>query len=108
MGICFEGTTNKNYLMVNTATFHLKDGGTITIDRKETEYEINDNALSMIWRNCYLWAINGYHVFNSEFCNLDREEMVELLKDAKVTLELEDDADEDYTVDIQEWFLCYV
>ena len=58
------GKTNHDYCMVNTAIFHLKDGGTITIDRDETEYDVcpidgGEYNLSMLWRGCYLWAINS-------------------------------------------------
>ena len=101
------GKTNHDYCMVNTAIFHLKDGGTITIDRDTTEYVTQPIAggeynLSMLWRGCYLWAINGRSFIKTEndrgIYQFDSEELTKLLEGATLELELEDDADEDYII----------
>ncbi len=108
MRIVFECKKNKNYCMVNTTIFHLKNGTTITIDRKCTEYGIDDNGnLEMNWSECYIWAINGRNIFGGNYAYLeDAFETLELLKDATVELELEDDApDEDYKVEVKE--VCF-
>ncbi len=106
MRIEIYGNTNKNYCMVNTAKFHLKNGGIITVDREETEYTVNTeiNQLSMLWKGVYLWAVNDCYLFDGE----DRvypnaEEFIELISGATLELELEDDADEDYVVTDITW-----
>ena len=55
MKLEFRAKTNKPYVMINAAVFHLKTGGTITIDRDATEYDIEDGKLSMTWRGIYIW-----------------------------------------------------
>jgi len=107
------GTTNHDYCMVNTAIFHLEDGGTITIDRDETEYSISPNDdgtynLSMLWNGCYLWAINDKTVIESEsdgrVYNLNSWSLARLLECATLELSLEDDApDQDYQITNLHW-----
>lgn len=97
MNISFVAKTNKDYCMVNTAIFHLKQGGTITVDRGRTEYSITNGILSMEWISCYIWAINGEKVFSEEVSVLS-DNFAHLLEDAWVKFELEDDADDDYSV----------
>ena len=101
MDISFNARTNKDYMMINTAIFHLKDGGTITIDRDETFYTLENNVLDMTWHNVYIWEINGYNVF--ETLAYPTEDLVDLLDGAWVELVLEDDADTDYTVTDITW-----
>lgn len=97
MRIEFLAKTNKDYLMVNVARFELAGGGTLTIDRDETEYTIEDGNLSMLWRDCYIWEINGVSLEECLVINNDAFE--ELMDGAKlIELELEDDADDDYEV----------
>lgn len=97
MVIEFRAKTNKEYCMVNTATFHLGDGGTVTIDRCCTSYSIVGHDLSMTWSDCYLWEINGIQVMGKEFTDLS-DDFPRLLEGAWIELALEDDADEDYEV----------
>lgn len=98
MRIEFTAKTNKDYLMVNEAIFHLKTGGTLTLDRESTEYTIEDGNLSMEWFNIYLWAINDIAIFINEPTAFVNESIANLLEGSWVELILEDDADEDYAI----------
>lgn len=103
MRLDFTGKTNKNYVMVNTAIFALKDGGTVTIDRGCTEYTIKDGRFRMMWGDCYLWRFNDVNIFNTPYYP-DKEAFVKLLKGATLLkLEAEDDADEDYEITDVQW-----
>ena len=103
MNIYFTAKTNKDYVMINSATFRLKTGTEIVIDRKETYYDIDDNFnLDMEWSGCYLWAIDGNYIYDKEY--LLNDDAIELLKTAElVSLDLEDDADSDYKVTDIKW-----
>jgi hypothetical protein len=105
MNLIFKARTNKDYCMINTAVFHLVNGGTITIDRKQTRFSITDGVLEMEWEEIYLWAVNGENIFDSSYYPLypDEKAMRNLIKFAQVEFELEDDADEDYIVDNIRW-----
>ena len=96
--INFEGTTNKDYLMVNTARFRYPDGREVTIDRDATYYDIENGKLSMEWCGCYIWDEDAQY--------LTEEDAEELAKAELIGLELEDDADEDYCVDIETYCVC--
>jgi hypothetical protein len=103
MQINFKAKTNKDYCRINTATFTLRDGGTVTVDRDETEYTIEDGVLSMTWNNVYLWKIDGVNIVDeSPYLN---DHFADFFSTAtSVELELEDDADEDYSVtDVSFW-----
>lgn len=107
MKISFRIKTNKPYVMINTLKINLLNGTVITIDRKETEFssEESDGTRSMIWRNCYLWAINEQNIFGVEGYSIVDEyslkEFLGLIKNSTLTFELEDDVpDEDYKVEI--------
>ena len=104
MRIEFSGKTNKDYIMVNTAVFHLRDGGTVTLDRDETDYCIENGTLSMVWNGIYLWEINGVFVFGTPM--YPAEDLSKLLEGSWVELELEDDADEDYRITDVKWVIC--
>lgn len=97
MRIEFTAKTNRKVCMINNATFVLAGGGTITIDREDTEYSINKGILRMTWRNCYIWEINGVNIFSEPvFPNDDIEK---LMKGARfLKFNLEDDAGPDYKV----------
>ena len=103
MRLEFIGTTNKDYVMVNTAKFKLKSGSVITIDRDTTEYTNEDGKLDMLWRGCYMWAIDDWNIFDDETYITDEKEFEMLVEGAELELELEDDADEDYWVKIERW-----
>ena len=94
MKICFTGTTNKNYVMVNTLILkNNKDESKpdIVIDRDLTEYTIEDDGtIKMEWRGCYVW--DGENP-NYNINDLD-------LNDYEATIEAEDDAPEDYELEI--------
>ena len=105
MRIEFKGTTNKDYVMVNTAKFRLKNGSVITIDRDETEYTVEDGKIDMLWRGCYLWAIDDFNITGDDAYITDAKEFMALVNDAKLELELEDDADEDYWVHIEDMII---
>ena len=89
MRICFTGTTNKNYVMVNTLILkNNKDESKpdIVIDRDLTEYTIEDGIIKMEWRGCYEWDGENPN-YNIDYLDLD---------DYEADIELEDDAPEDY------------
>ena len=106
MRIEFNCKTNKDYVMINTAIFHLKDGGELTIDRDETEWSINeDGTMSMLFNGIYFWALNDCDIFTDEKgygyypSNENIDDVKRLLSAAIVEFELEDDADADYEVE---------
>ena len=101
MKLEFAAKTNKPYAMINAAVFRLKTGGTITVDRDTTEYDIEDGKLSMTWRNIYIWEINGENICDEPI--YPSENLIPLLEGAKVELILEDDADCNYEVKNVKW-----
>lgn len=106
MRMSFVCNTNKDYVMINTVKVTLASGSILTIDRKETEYSIDGDKLNMVWNDCYLWAIDDQHIFEDDgawFHN--QEDIQQLFKGASIEFELEDDADENYRVDIIE---CHI
>ena len=73
MRICFTGTTNKNYVMVNTLILkNNKDESKpdIVIDRDLTEYTIEDGIIKMEWRGCYEWDGENPN-YNIDYLDLD-------------------------------------
>ena len=92
MRICVKGTTNKNYVMINTLILKNKkdESKVIVIDRDLTEYTIEDGIIKMEWRGCYVW--DGENP-NYNINDLD-------LNDYEATIEAEDDAPEDYELEI--------
>ena len=101
--------TNKKVCAINIAEFTLKNGTKLTIDRKRTEYRIvqdkntGEYCVNMDWYECYLWAINDYHIFRSEEAQLfDAEEINRLLQEAVMEIIPEDDV-ADYYVDDVSW-----
>lgn len=97
MNIEFTAKTNKSYCMINTVTFRLPEGTTLTIDREITDYSIEDGELSMVWEHCYIWEINGVNIFDREFpLNSDAASLLETAE--LICVDLEDDADPDYYV----------
>ena len=111
MRICFECRTNKDYVMINTLTVMTPDRTRITFDRRETDYDISeDGILDMEWVGVYIWAINDCNIFGDVGCFPDEgertmEEIIHLLKGGVATFDLEDDADEDYSVEIISWHI---
>lgn len=106
MRITFICNTNKDYVMINTVKMTLASGSVLTIDRKRTEYSIEGDRLDMTWDDCYLWAIDDQHIFGDNgawFYN--QGDIQKLFKGVSVEFELEDDADENYKVDIIE---CHI
>ena len=103
MRITFKCRTNKDYVAVNTAKFILPTGSTITVDRDSTEWDVQDGDLTMVWRQCYIWAIDGNNIFTDGAYITDGANFEDLVADAKIVLELEDDTDEDYYVNVLEW-----
>ena len=93
MRICFNGTTNKNYVMVNTLILkNNKDESkpVIVIDRDLTEYTIEDGTIKMEWRGCYEWDGENTN-YNIDYLDLD---------DYEADIELEDDTPENYELEI--------
>ena len=99
MDIMFKCATNKNFVAINTLSLILPNGTKLTIDREETEYDIEGSRLDMTWRNCYIWAIDGYNIFGDEGSPIGGTEFKSLLHAvSSYYFELEEDAGEDYIV----------
>lgn len=102
MTLNFTAKTNKDYCRINTATFRLKSGGTITLDRDATRFSVNGDVLDMTWTGVYVWEVNGRHIFDSynpRELYVDGEELCKIIDwAAPIDFDLEDDADEDYEV----------
>lgn len=104
MRIEFSAKTNKDYCMINTATFYLKEGGSVTLDRDNSFYSIVDGKLEMEWEGIYIWEVNEECIFiNCPNLIYPGSDLVSLLEGAYVKLNLEDDADEDYAVTDIQW-----
>ena len=93
----FYGNTNRDYVMINTIVFRLKTGEEVTVDRDYTGYNIDeDGNLGMTWKGCYFWDGNIAKYLTEK----DEKELTEA---ELVGVDIEDDADEDYYVVINEW-----
>ena len=110
MDIVFKCETNKNYVAVNTLELMLPKGIRLTIDREQTEYDIEGTTLNMTWRNCYLWSLNDFNIFGEEGCQINDEYAVEqfkeLTKNAIPFFVTEDDTETDYICLIRELEAC--
>lgn len=101
MRIHFECLTNLNDVRINTLEIRLPNGTTLTLDRNETNFDIEGNNLSMTWEGCYLWSINNFCIFN-DTCSMSTNEFKELIKGALLNFVLEeDDVPENYYVQIK-------
>lgn len=99
MMLNFIGKTNKEYCMVNKLILRLKDGREVGIDRDTTYFEIDDGNLDMDWDDCYIWDHIDFKEDGKYYLS-DKDK--DLFIGAEVIeLELEDDADEDYKVEIE-------
>lgn len=101
VSINFTAKINKDYCMINTAKFHLKNGGTVTIDRENTIFSIENGNLSMTWNEIFIWAINDECIFCQN--TYPSYEIVKLLDGAWVEFDYEDEAVEDYQVSNIKW-----
>lgn len=96
----FYGTATVDICMINTITFLLSDGREVIIDRDTTEYTVENNNLSMLWRGCYIWDGGNKNY-------LDSESEINLFFNAKIIdIDIEEDAPENYNVTIYKWE-CY-
>ena len=102
MRISFKCKTNKDYVMINTVKFLLPTGTTLTVDRTTTSYDINKGILDMTWGGVYLWSIDGNNIFSDTAYITDSSGFEDLVANAKVMFLLEEDADDDYEVEILE------
>ena len=101
MCIDFVCKTNKDYVMINVAKFQYPDGREVIIERGLTKYVLStDGTLNMSWHECYFWDGNSAKP-------LERDDYEELNTAKLVELEVEEDADADYRVDIVS-FHCFV
>ena len=78
----------------NTAIFKLKSGDMITVDRDTTEFNDNkDGPYNMMWRETYLWGINGENIFY-EPAYMDND-AVRVFEDAEfVSFDLDDECED--------------
>ena len=109
MRLIIEGKTNRDDVMVNTAKVTLPSGDVYTIDRDCTEYTISTvtGYLSMTWDMCYLHMINDISPFGRNTAYLSSDDgFQDILNEGTLELELEDDADPDYVIEVAEWSFC--
>lgn len=91
--LCFVAKTNKEYCMINTLVATMPDGEEYVFDRDMTEYSINNGVLIMNWYGVYLW--DGEEPV---YIDIDSQAFKDIVINATLSFELEDDADEDYRV----------
>lgn len=99
--LCFVTKTNKGYCMINTLVATMPDGRKYVFDRDTTEYSIEDNGdLFMDWYGIYLWDADDIHIDGDEpfYIDIKNDFFKDIFEKAKLSFELEDDADEDYRV----------
>ncbi len=107
MNIIFECKTNmpKEPVMINTVTFYLKNGSYITVDRDETEVDVDrDGTFDMTWKGCYLWNINDCNIFGDNGYHINDADAIEEFKSLvgnviTAEFEVEDDAAFGYMVE---------
>lgn len=95
MNIYFKAKVKGDFdsMEINTAIFTLKNGTTITIDRKSTSYYVSkDGIMKMAWNDVYVWAVNRLHIFNEVDTNLSKNNMKKLLDEATVSFETESES----------------
>lgn len=105
----FYGKTNRDYVLINTITFRLKNGKEVTIDREYTGYDIDeDGNFGMTWRGCYFWddehddPNNPAYLTEEDIRELAEAELVEVYLDEDIDEE-DEDADGEYVVTIESW-----
>lgn len=103
MRLQIRATTNKEYVRVNTAKLKMPSGTVLIIDRNETEFSIYNGELDMVWHDCYLWGIDDDISFDVIAYLDNNNSMLRTLNKCSLSLELEDDADDDYEVTVKEW-----
>lgn len=94
--------TNKDYCMINTLVATTPDGKEYIFDRDMTEYSIKNNGvLDMSWYGVYMW--DGEE---EAYIDTDSQAFKDIVTNAKLEFELEEDAEDDYEVaDITLWLL---
>ena len=102
MNIKFIAKTNSVPPMINTAKFRLPNGKEVIIDRDSTWYSFKEISpgvlrLDMTWKKCYIWDGEEAAYFHDETGLPEGTQFVEL--------EIEDDAEEDYYVNVME---CHI
>lgn len=87
---------------INYAKFRLPSGSIVTVDRQETDYNMDEDTLSMEWCDCYLWEIDDINIFDKEYPL--GEDAVSLFSQAGLLeLSIEDDAPADWKVNVVSW-----
>lgn len=102
--------TNKDYCMINALVATTPDGTEYVFDRDMTEYSIrngstqvvkNCNVLDMSWYGVYLW--DGEE---PTYIDTDSPAFKDIVTNAKLEFELEEDAEDDYSVtNITLWYI---
>lgn len=103
MRLQVRAITNKEYVRVNTARLKMPSGTVLIIDRDETEFSICNGELDMVWHVCYLWGIDDDISFETIAYLDNNDSMCKTLNGCSLSLELEDDVDDDYEVTVEEW-----
>ena len=102
--------SNKKYVMINTIIFKLPNGSSITLDRETTEYSVSkadpyktkyyQYLITINWKGCYIWAINGYNLWDNPTLITNYIELARLIEEAEIEIVLEEDAGSDYEVEL--------
>lgn len=101
-----EARTNREYCMINTLIATMPDGRRYVFDRDETRYDFHkdettgDIILVMNWYCVYLWEADDIHIDGYEpfYIDVESDFFKDIFERAKLSFELEDDADEQYRV----------
>lgn len=86
---------NKDYCMINTLVATTPDGTEYVFDRDMTEYSIKNGVLVMNWYGVYLW--DGEEPTYIDI-DIDSQAFRDVVTNAELSFELEEDAEEDYRV----------
>lgn len=97
--------TNKDYCMINTLVATTPDGKQYVFDRDMTEYSIkNNDVLDMNWYGVYMW--DSEEPEEQTCIDTDSPAFMDIVTNAKLEFELEEDAEDDYSVtNITLWFI---
>jgi hypothetical protein len=102
MSLVLKGTTNNDNLYLNNIILIDKDGKETTIDRDNTEWGVQHGVISIELKNLYIWKIL------KDECNYSKSDINRSFQNAvDFKIEIEDDAPEEYKLDITEIYYNY-
>ena len=99
MHLIFKGRNSDRDVWVKSITFRFPDGRYAIMERTITNYTVNDEALVMIWRGCYIHRDDKRgNDFNLKASDFKGAEIVDI--------SLNPEAPDGYEMIVSEWRAC--